>query len=119
MVEDAIKRVFGFSFGSTNHETNGAYSHSRSRTLPPSGSDLPVKDKSKPRSQYERFGDEDLEMDSMHSGESRENIIRDDKLLEQQIKIEKTYIVEREDDPDSPKAHQANFSTDVKATKKK
>jgi hypothetical protein len=118
MIEDAIKRVFGFSFGSTNQEITGAYSHSRSRTLAPNGSDLPVKDKSKPRSQYERFGDEDLEMDSMHSGSSRENIIQSDKILEQQIKIEKTYIVEREDDLDSPNSHQANFSADVKASKK-
>lgn len=116
MIEDAIKRVFGFSFGGTSHEA-AAYSHSQSRTLAPSASDVPGKDKSKCRSQYGRFGDDDLEMDSMHSGNSRENIIRDDKMLDQHIKIEKTYIVEREDDPDSPNAHQVNFPTNVKSSK--
>lgn len=58
-------------------------------------------DKSKPRSQYERFGDDDLEMDSMHSGNSRENIIRDSKLPDQKIKVETSYTVESELDTKS------------------
>ncbi|KAM3076816.1 hypothetical protein ACMFMG_003716 [Clarireedia jacksonii] len=93
LIEDASKRVFGLSFGGASHDP-APYSHSRSRELAPTGSDLAIKDKPKPRSPYERYGDEDLEMDSIHSGNSRENIVRDDKIPEQQIKVEQIYIVE-------------------------
>ncbi|ESZ96060.1 hypothetical protein SBOR_3537 [Sclerotinia borealis F-4128] len=95
IMEDSIKPFFGFSFGSTTTET-GVHSQSRSRNLGAMGSHLPTIDKSKPRSQYERFGDDDLEMDSINSGNSRENIIRDDKVLDLNIKIETFYTVERE-----------------------
>lgn len=96
-MEDFFKRLFGISFGDTTIES-GAQSQSRSRNLGALGSHLQTTDKSKPRSQYERFGDDDLEMDSMHSGNSRENIIRDDKVPDQKIKVETSYIVEREID---------------------
>ncbi|KAI9646385.1 hypothetical protein NHQ30_004376 [Ciborinia camelliae] len=100
IMEDSIKRLFGFSIDDTTIET-GAHSQSRSRNKGAMGSHLPSLDKSKPRSQYERFGDDDLEMDSMHSGSSRENIIRDGKKPDQKIKIETSYIVERELDTKS------------------
>ncbi|TGO50194.1 hypothetical protein BCON_0189g00180 [Botryotinia convoluta] len=97
IMEDFFKRLFGISFGDTTIES-GAQSQSRSRNIGAMGSHLQTTDKSKPRSQYERFGDDDLEMDSMHSGNSRENIIRDDKIPDQKIKVETSYIVEREID---------------------
>ncbi|KAM0195324.1 hypothetical protein ACHAPC_000516 [Botrytis cinerea] len=97
IMEDFFKRLFGVSFGDTTIES-GAQSQPRSRNLGAMGSHLQTTDKSKPRSQYHRFGDDDLEMDSMHSGNSRENIIRDDKVPDQKIKVETSYIVEREID---------------------
>ncbi|KAM0144856.1 hypothetical protein ACHAP3_000892 [Botrytis cinerea] len=97
IMEDFFKRLFGVSFGDTTIES-GAQSQPRSRNLGAMGSHLQTTDKSKPRSQYQRFGDDDLEMDSMHSGNSRENIIRDDKVPDQKIKVETSYIVEREID---------------------
>ncbi|KAF7919973.1 uncharacterized protein EAE98_009207 [Botrytis deweyae] len=97
IMEDFFRRLFGISFGDTTIES-GAQSQSRSRNLGAMGSHLQTTDKSKPRSQYERFGDDDLEMDSLHSGNSRENIIRDDKIPDQKIKVETSYIVEREID---------------------
>ena len=113
-----MKRVFGLSFSGTDIETGG-HSQSRSRNLGAMGSNLPTVDKSKPRSQYERFGDEDLELDSLHSGNSRENIIRDDKILEQQIKIETSYIVERELDTKPENRQQARFSSQVNSGSRK
>ncbi|KAB8299941.1 hypothetical protein EYC80_000183 [Monilinia laxa] len=95
IMEDSIKRVFGFSIGDTTIETE-AYSQSRSRNPGMMGSHLPTIDKSKPRSQYERFGDDDLELDSIHSGNSREKIIPNDRVLDKSIKIETSYTVEHE-----------------------
>lgn len=94
-MEDSIKRIFGFSIGDTTIETE-VFSQSRSRNLGTMGSNLPTIDKSKPRSQYERFGDDDLELDSIHSGNSREKIIPNDRVLDKNIKVERSYTVEQE-----------------------